>query len=99
MCDPRDHSLSIATKNMDGDGALYKVPAQLADKGTNVLQPVGTAPPSITDGGWELTSDGEPRLVLTDYWRLYRLDGVLARELKAEGIEPLSATASATKTA
>ena len=32
-------------------------------------------------------------------WRLYRLDGVLARELKAEGIEPLSATASATKTA
>ena len=32
-------------------------------------------------------------------WRLYRLASVLARELKAEGIEPLSANASATKSA
>ncbi len=32
-------------------------------------------PASITDGAWELSPAGEPRLVLVDYWRIHRLQG------------------------
>ncbi len=72
MCNPTDNSLWLATKNMNGNGVLYAIPAELSTERDNVAQPVAEVPQSITDGAWELAPQGDPRLVLIDYWRIHR---------------------------
>ena len=74
MCNPKDNTLTLATKNMDGEGVLYSLPAELSTGRDNQVQPIGKVPQSVTDGAWELAPDGDPRLVLIDYWRIHRQD-------------------------
>lgn len=72
---PADGSLWVITKGKDGPGAVYQVPADLRKDRANKMTLVMAAPAGITDGAWELSPTGEPRLVLTDYWRLHLLRG------------------------
>lgn len=73
LVDPRDGTISVATKGQGGEGGLYRAAMPLRTTGDNTLERVGSVPTTITDGAWELTSTGEPRLVLIDYWRIHRL--------------------------
>lgn len=67
--------LWVITKGMDGPAGVYQVPADLRTASTNVMERIMDAPSGVTDGAWELSPAGEPRLVLTDYWRMHRLQG------------------------
>jgi hypothetical protein len=79
---PRTGEISVVTKGSGQSGAMYRPDGSLQEGRTNVLTPVMSVPGSITDGAWELSPDGEPRLVINDYWRLYRLtDAGWASEL------------------
>lgn len=70
---PRTGEISVVTKGSGRSGAMYRPGKPLREGRTIVLTKVMAVPASITDGAWELSADGEPRLVLSDYWRLYRL--------------------------
>jgi hypothetical protein len=76
MVRPGDGVLQIATKGKNGDfGGLYELsgPPQAGAVGT--MQRVRDVPSSVTDGGWELSPTGEPRLVLIDYLQIHTLVG------------------------
>jgi hypothetical protein len=70
---PRTGEITVVTKGSGEPGGLYRPQGPLSSTGTTVLDRVMDAPTGITDGAWELSPSGEPRLVLTDYWQLHRL--------------------------
>jgi hypothetical protein len=72
---PETGEISVVTKGSGGPGAMYRPSGPLREESTNELQWVMDVPGSITDGAWELSPAGEPRLVLVDYWRIHRLQG------------------------
>ncbi len=72
LVNPKDGAVSIATKSTGDDGALYSFAAPLSSSRTNTARPGMAVPAMITDGGWELSSTGDPRLVLIDYWSIHR---------------------------
>jgi hypothetical protein len=82
LVDPRDGTVLIVTKADGAEGRIYRAPQLRSDR-INVLELVGTAPPMITDGAFELGAAGAPRLVLIDYWRIHRqqADGSWAAKL------------------
>lgn len=71
LCDPRSGELAVVTKGIRGPGGMYRLPV-LRPRVANQAEHVMAVPPGITDGAWELSPIGEPRLVLTDYWQLHR---------------------------
>ena len=75
MVHPQNGTISIATKSKSGNGMLYRLEGPLRSRGDNLMEPVMPVPSTITDGGWELSAAGEPRLVLTDYLQLHRWTG------------------------
>lgn len=75
VVDPGEGTLSIITKGDGQPGAMYRLPQQLRRDGLNTATRTIDVPPSITDGAYELSATGQPRLVLTDYWQLHRFDG------------------------
>lgn len=70
---PRTGEITVVTKGSGEPGGMYRPRGPLSSSGTTVLERVMDAPATITDGAWELSPAGEPRLVLTDYWQLHRL--------------------------
>lgn len=70
---PRTGEITVVTKGSGEPGGMYRPQEPLRTSGTTVLERVMDAPATITDGAWELSPAGEPRLVLTDYWQLHRL--------------------------
>ncbi len=75
LVDPDDHSLSLVSKGKGVQGFIYHPPWPLEAKGDNLLTKGQPVPGTITDGGWELSPEGAPRLVLIDYWRIHRWTG------------------------
>jgi len=75
LVDPRDQTISIATKGAGAPGGLYTLDGAPTAAEINVLRRSQAVPSSVTDGAWELSAAAEPRLVLTDYLRLHRLEG------------------------
>lgn len=73
--DPRDGTMWVITKRTSGPGGVYRVPADLRTGRVNAMEYVMEAPTEVTDGAWELSPVGEPRLVLCGYWQLFRWDG------------------------
>lgn len=72
---PTTGEISVVTKGSGTGGGIYRPTEPLRELGHNQLQRVLDTPGSITDGAWELSPAGEPRLVLIDYWRIHRLSG------------------------
>jgi hypothetical protein len=72
MVHPKTGEISVATKGSGEPGAIYRPTAPLRETGDNELARAIDVPSSITDGAWELSPAGEPRLILIDYWRIYR---------------------------
>jgi hypothetical protein len=70
---PRTGEITVVTKGSGEPGGMYRPRGQLRSSGTTILERAMDAPATITDGAWELSPAGQPRLVLTDYWRLHRL--------------------------
>jgi hypothetical protein len=75
LIDPSTGEPRVVTKGSGGSGAMYRPSGPLREGPDNALTKVMTVPAGITDGAWELSASGEPRLVLTDYWRLHRYTG------------------------
>ena len=70
---PDTGEISVVTKGSGGPGAMYRPTGPLLEGRDNALRWVMDVPASITDGAWELSAAGAPRLVLIDYFRIHRL--------------------------